>query len=230
MKLLSKSTWFKRRSTKDTELGSKNKKTGGAARGKNNTTMAPKPSTVLFIEQTEKGELATRLREMFKRLEPILGFTVKVVEKTGSKLGSKFPLYNLWDGAPCGRQECIPCGQGAEFVQSCTQTSVVYENICHVCNPGAGGERELKEIVTSLPTAYIGETSRSIWERTGEHWRDFNSRCKDSHLLKHQEIYHPAAPPKFIMRVVNKSRTALERQTREAVRIRRSGGEGRERS
>ena len=223
-KLVGKSTWFKKRSSGNT--GSTDKKTGRARGARNTTTMGPAPSTVLFVEQTANGELAMRLREMFKRLEPTLGFTVKTVEKTGSKLRSKFPLYNLWDGIPCGRQECIPCGQGAEFVQPCTKTSVVYENVCLDCNPGAGGEKELREIKTSIPTAYVGETSRSIWERTKEHWSSYKSRSSDSHLLKHQEICHGGAPPSFIMRVVNSSRTALERQTREAVRIRRRGGEG----
>ena len=46
-------------------------------------------------------------------------------------------------------------------------------------------------------------------------------------MLKHQELQHGgAAPPKFIMRVISSTKTALERQTREAVRIRRRGGEG----
>ena len=98
--------------------------------------------------------------------------------------------------------------------------------MCQVCNPGAGGRRELREINTNIPTAYVGETSRSIWERTKEHWSSYRSRDSDSHLLKHQEISHGGAPPDFIIRVVNSSRTALERQTREAVRIRRRGGEG----
>ena len=34
------------------------------------------------------------------------------------------------------------------------------------------------------------------------------------------------ATPEFIIRVVGRAKTALERQTREAVRIRRRGGEG----
>ena len=52
------------------------------------------------------------------------------------------------------------------------------------------------------------------------------SRNKDSHLLKHQELQHEGAPPKFVMRMVSRAKTALERQTKEAVRIRRRGGEG----
>ena len=152
---------------------------------------------------------------------------IKTVERTGATLRSKFPLYNLWEGAMCGRKDCIPCGQGAEFVQQCTKKSVVYENICLECNPGADGKKELKELNTTVPTAYIGESSRSIKERTKEHWGAYASRNKESHLLKHQELQHKgAAPPKFVMRVIGAARTALERQTREAVRIRRRGGEG----
>ena len=140
---------------------------------------------------------------------------------------SKFPLYNLWEGTQCGRDDCIPCSQGAEFVQQCTKKSVVYENICLLCNPGAAGKKELKELNTTIPTAYVGESSRSIKERTKEHWGAYHAKNKESHLLKHQELQHGgAAPPKFIMRVIGSTRTALERQTKEAVRIRRRGGEG----
>ena len=77
------------------------------------------------------------------------------------------------------------------------------------------------------PTVYIGETSRSIMERTAEHWGAYKSKNKENHILKHQELQHGgAAPPKFIMRIVSKARTAQERQAKEAVRIRRRGGEG----
>ena len=33
------------------------------------------PVGVLFVEQTPMGELATRLKDLIKRLEPILGFS-----------------------------------------------------------------------------------------------------------------------------------------------------------
>ena len=32
---------------------------------------------------------------------------------------------------------------------------------------------------------YIGETSRSVYERALEHSRDFNEMKKDSHMIKH---------------------------------------------
>ena len=226
-KLVGKSTWFKKTKNKGRE--NENKK-GGDKMGAKKVQRGSKPrtpSTVLFVEQTPGGELAQRLRELFTSMEPTIGFAIKVVERTGATLRSKFPLYNLWEGAKCGRVECIPCGQGAEFVQQCTKTSVVYENICSVCNPGAEGKRELKELNMEFPTTYVGETSRSIMERTREHWGAYTSKNKESHMLKYQELQHGgAAPPSFIMRVVRSTRTALERQTTEAVRIRRRGGEG----
>ena len=59
--------------------------------------------SVIFVEQSPKGELAKRLRESLKDMEQTLGFRVKVVERTGRSLGSKFPLNNLWAGSKCSR-------------------------------------------------------------------------------------------------------------------------------
>ena len=85
--------------------------------------------TVLFVEYTQNGELASRLRELMNRLAPTLGFGVKVVERTGTALKNIFPLTNLWEGTGCSREDCITCLQGAEFTVPCTRKSVVYENI-----------------------------------------------------------------------------------------------------
>ena len=92
--------------------------------------------TVLFVENTKDGDLTKRLKELMKRIGPSIGFGVKVVERTGATLRSKFPLTNLWDGAKCGRGDCVTCEQGAEVLPACSRTSVVYENVCSTCNPG----------------------------------------------------------------------------------------------
>ena len=41
-------------------------------------------STVLFVENTKGGELAERMRTTLKRIEEILGYRVKVVERSGT--------------------------------------------------------------------------------------------------------------------------------------------------
>ena len=230
-KLLGKSSWFKKRGGRKKDwYGSK----GG--RGKEvpkkrepQKTPISTPRSVLFVEQTPGGELAAKLRELFIRLEPTLGFYVKVVEKTGRSLMSQFPLTNLWGGIPCGREEdCITCYQGAEVVPNCTKQSVVYENVCASCIPGAGGKDPIKgeDLDPGKPALYVGETSRSIMERAREHHVAWKGRKGDSHMWKHVELEHKGEEANFIMRVVGSHKTALGRQVSEAVRIRRRGGEG----
>ena len=59
-----------------------------------------KTRTVLFVEQTRDGLLAKSIREVLTRLEGLLGFKVKVVERAGTSLRNLMPNTN-------------PCGQGS---------------------------------------------------------------------------------------------------------------------
>ena len=102
----------------------------------------------------------------------------------------------------------------------------MYENVCGECNKGAWESRELKIVSLDVPSIYVGETSRSLQERTVEHWSDYRTGSNKSHMLKHQAMEHGGAPPQFVMRVVSTHKTALSRQIAEAVRIRRRGGAG----
>ena len=225
-KLLGKSSWFRKTKTKEQD------KRGSQSKGKDNKGGGAEVQarTVLFVEQTPGGELAARLRELLTRLEPLLGFKVKVAERWGRTIQSHFPLNNLWSGTKCGREDCVTCEQeGAEELPDCSRKSVLYENICAQYIPSAGSKggpkKEDKE--PEMPALYVGETSRSINERSREHRAGFRGAKEDNHIVKHQHIAHGGAKtPRFIMRVVSQHRTALGRQVSEAVRIRRRGGEG----
>ena len=109
------------------------------------------------------------------------------------------------------------------MLPNCTKSSLLYENVCGQCNPKAGEDRELTEVRQDVPTLYVGETSRSIYERAKEHWGAWRSRTDASHIWKHQQDIHQGAEPKFFMRVVRNYKSALSRQIGEAVRIRRRG-------
>ena len=113
----------------------------------------------------------------------------------------------------------------------CTRRSLVYENICGVCNEEAGGKEEVKGGSNpDIPLIYVGETSGTIFERAGEHWgaaMGSKAAKSRSHIAKHQEMVHLGREPDFTMRVVKFHMSALARYTGEAVRIRRRGvGEG----
>ena len=125
--------------------------------------MEPRVKSILFVEQSPGGELARLMRQTLSNMEPTLGFKIKVVERCGQSLGSKFPISNLWGGAKCGRQGCTTCEQDVEELPDCTKKNLVYENICVSCNPGAVKKGELEEGRVDVPTIYVGETSRSIF-------------------------------------------------------------------
>ena len=224
-KLLAKTSWYRGKRKEDLYKEDGFYKKTFKERRQERAALENK--TVLFVEYTEGGELATRLRELMRRLAPTIGFGVKVVERAGKKLKNMFPLTTLWDGVQCGREkECITCYQGAEKLVDCTKSSLVYENTCLLCNQGAAGKEELRELRQDVPTVYVGETSRSIQERGEEHWAGWRSQKATNHMYYHQTMEHSGEPPQFILKPVKWFRSALSRQLAEAVRIRRRGGEG----
>ena len=233
-KLLDRTEWFKKKKVVDCEEqappmtqeygGKHKKKQQSRICGPQTQTQDIKTRTIIFVEQTRDSKLAKELREVLKRLEGILGFRVKVCERTGSKMKDLFSNTNPWSGSHCGRVECVTCNQDTEDKPPCTKRSLVYEHICVKCNPDARKKGPLVEMNMNIPSIYVGETARSIQERVLEHWSSYRAGNADSHILKHMELHHtPTDAPEFIMKVVGFHRTALSRQCGEAVRILRRG-------
>ena len=185
-----------------------------------------KVRTILFVDQSPNGELARRMREKLRSLEETLGFRVKVVERVGQQLGSKFSLTTVWEGTKCGRTDCVTCEQGVEELPPCTMKNVLYENICVECNPGGSSKGELERPREDIPTIYVGETSRSLFERAKEHWAGMKGGATKNHMIKHVTLEHDGREPKFVLKLIRQFKSALARQVAEAVRIRRRGGEG----
>ena len=183
---------------------------------------AKKTAAVLFIENTKEGKLAQNIREVLERLEGMLGYKIKVVERAGTPLRLMFPLSKVGEGKECGREDCTTCTQESrsETLPPCNKRSVLYENICTKCNPGVGEKNFKLSPPEHPPSVYIGESARSLYERGGEHWRDFRNNQDDSHIYKHHHLHHGGeGEPSFHLRPVKFLGTALKRQISEAVRI-----------
>ena len=179
---------------------------------------------VMFVEHTREGEMAKNLREQLGRMENMRGFRMKIVERTGTKIKDMFSLTNIWGGSQCGREECTTCTQGGEDLPDCTRRSIVYESICVKCNSGAKDSGPLRTPNPTVPSIYVGESSRSIYEHAGEHWNAYKKRNTDSHIWKHHLIHHDGeGEPQMIFKVVGTFMTALSRKVTEAVRIRGRG-------
>ena len=73
---------------------------------------------------------------------------------------------------------------------------------------------------------YIGETSRSLYERVGEHFEDANKLERESHMVKHWFLHHQeeTKAPKFKFRILGQYRDAMTRQIKEALRVQNRPG------
>ena len=162
------------------------------------------------------------------------------------KLGNLFST-NLSKGQPCGRPKCHPC-ENSEVgkAQNCKARSVLYMSSCNLCNlkqksnptiqklskeysSPEGGDAEIDQVkgklTTGKPTGrsgiYIGESSRSLAERSAEHLKDGKDFSKRSHMVKHWMNVHPnenSLPP-FTIKIIKQYKDCLSRQVGEAISI-----------
>ena len=171
-------------------------------------------TTVLFIEQTRGGELLRRLREAEEWLSKLTGWRVKIVEKGGTTIKQQLVRSNPWAKSRCEREDCMACNKG-DSEQDCYRRNILYENTCMLC---------LKK-EQPAERVYVGESSRTMYERGAEHYDDLKKKRADSHMWKHWEIDHAGEEqePQFKLKVVKTFQSSLDRQIAEAVRIRRRG-------
>ena len=147
-KLIEKTTWYKdkKRKREDDAPPNQNpshshkrmRKEGEPRRA----TPDEEPTTnkvkgVLFVPYTPGGELAKRMREAEAKLETLTGYKLKVVERAGTKLVDILTKSDPWQGADCGREDCLLCltkaATGKNKTQDCTRRNLVYETWCINC-------------------------------------------------------------------------------------------------
>ena len=127
---------------------------------------------------------------------------------------SRLFSVDLSDGR-CHRADCVVClnhtGRGSS---KCKRKSIVYKSICSVCLENGAREGQ-----------YIGESGRSLYERSREHLEDADKQKDGSHIWKHWAVSHPELleQPQFIFKVIKVHNSPLDRQIHEAIRISSDG-------
>ena len=190
---------------------------------------------VMFVPFTARGELARRLRDAEAQLERQTGYRIKIVERTGTKIEDLLHRSNPWQGQDCKREKCLLCmtkvRTGKFQEQDCTKRCIVYETWCISCEEkeiekleneeeDENTKKEKKKKIKKYK--YIGETSRSVYERGLEHLRDCEELKKDSHMVKHYFDQHEGEEiekMEFGMKVLKACRSAFTRQISESVQI-----------
>ena len=180
------------------------------------------PISVIFIDNTKNGALARRLQLEEHRLAKITGYRVRIAESAGMPLSRLLPSTNPWGAGDCGRQDCVLCSQQDETPQDCKRRSILYENRCEICQVDEEKDgKKSKLFLKDGKGVYVGESSRSMYERAKEHQKDREDLSEDSHQVKHWLTEHPelGAPPRFKIKIISSFGDPLTRQLAESVRI-----------
>ena len=97
----------------------------------------------------------------------------------------------------------------------------MYESSCAICHPEEVKDKKDDDLIRNGYGTYIGETSRSLFERTLEHNAAAKILEKESHIAKHWFMDHEdeLEPPGFRYKLVGSYKDCLTRQVKEAIRI-----------
>ena len=225
IKKIEKATLRKERQKLNRKLGSLNIPTTREKR------RGPQPPTisVCFLDNTANGILAKRMQEG----EDVVGFKtnyrVKMTESAGTPLGLLLTTNNPWGNKDCERADCHPCSQMDEKRVNCKQRNILYESYCTECNPDdiKQGKKDEITFLREGKGVYVGESARSLYERSKEHIADRESKKEDSHQIKHWILSHPEMqePPAFRFKIIKTFKDPMSRQLSEAVRIELRGSD-----
>ena len=236
-KAMSKQNWFKPKDIKEEMTKRSLKKKSFHKDGKCSRKI--ETTTVMFVQNTKGGHLIGKLKEKENMLAQLTGFRVKYQESAGTQLGKMFDTNTAKD-QPCGRLSCYTCEASKEGqTKVCKSRGIVYESSCVECNPESeegnlgGLSSQVENDVLTSPVQssqqemngrigiYIGESSRSLYERVHEHMKDARKFTEKSHIIKHWMNTHPELEnqPAFKFRILKVHKDCLSRQLGEAVTI-----------
>ena len=176
------------------------------------------PISVMFVDSTKGGWMAKRFKEEEKRLGRMTGYNIRITEMSGMPLSRLLPSTNPWGPGDCGREDCPVCSQNDEKVQNCKQRNILYESSCRICQVDG---KDAGKLTGNNKGIYVGESSRSMYERGKEHVKDGKDKAEDSHQWKHWAGEHPDIPgsPKFRLKIVSTFSDPMTCKLAEAVSI-----------
>ena len=219
-KAVLKKSWFKK-SSNSPESSQPGDMRGPQNTRRSNTTTsqqqdpqvdAPRdPDAVLFVNRTPRGALLSKLKEVEKGIQEMTTTKIRIVEQAGQQLRRLLCTNDPWRKRSCERDMCSTCRGPEKFRGTCYKRNVVYQDICVPC-------QEMKVV-----TRYIGESSRSLYERGLDHRKDARDFKEISHIRSHVEEAHPELLPQlldlFRMEPLQFHRSALDRLVMEALLI-----------
>ena len=141
--------------------------------------------SVMFVDATPGGELMTTFESIIREVE----LPIRIVERSGDSVKEMVVKSNPFKREPC---VCEVCQLDKKRKVNCKSRELVYELTCDGTRDGkVCGDR------------YIGETSRSLGERVGEHINDCKGRKEKSVLWRHFKEDHNEEEQPYGLKVVS---------------------------
>ena len=172
-------------------------------------------STLMQVPSSKDGRLFKMLTAAEPRLAKMSGYQVKYVESSGKPLSKVFPPIQTSNH--CHRKDCFVCLSSPKNKPSmCKAKSVVYSITCELCE-----KTHKQDPSVAHKGLYIGESARTLYERSIEHMRKLRRMEDSSCLFKHWAITHPELleAPSFLFKVIKKHSDPLSRMINEAITI-----------
>ena len=173
-------------------------------------------SSILQVASSKGGRLIKKLVEAESSLAELSGYNVKIVEKSGTQLSRLFK--RVFTNKNCHWGECPACMYSDDKVPSkCRINNIVYEAVCIECEDmakeGIINEKKIGR--------YIGESSRTLAERSKEHIEGATNIDSDNFIVKHWVSCHSELEsiPRIRFKMLKSFQDVLSRLATEAVLI-----------
>ena len=172
-------------------------------------------ASLMQVPNSPGGQLINMLAKAEPRLAKASGYQIKLVEKSGKPLSYLFPKN--FSSGKCQKAWCGVCSySSSDSPILCNVKSVVYNGICKLC------DTEAKKTPGSKHQGiYVGQTYRTLSERSKEHRQSLKNMELGSFMFKHWCLKHPdlLKAPDFEFKVVARHKDPLSRMVEEGVMI-----------
>ena len=91
------------------EVGRKEKKEGNGSGNLNKKKADVRMSAPLFVVASKGSRIAARMKEEEVKLSSMMGWSYKIVEKSGRTLRELLVKSNVFGGEKCKRDKCGAC-------------------------------------------------------------------------------------------------------------------------
>jgi hypothetical protein len=138
-----------------------------------------------------EGELIGKIKKKLEQTISPEGMKMKLVQKGGKMSINTIANSNQFNRGHCGRDKCQPCRKGGKEEGSkgaCFKGGIGYVGICERC-PEASKEQG-KEQGKEQQGIYIGESYRTLYRRSDDHFVAYKKKADKSWMWQHIKDEH----------------------------------------